>query len=489
MIRGTSVLPARREAFLGSVRGARGGGLRGGVLPRSRARDRRLARANPAVLIALAAAAVCVVGDFGHTFDDPYILMRYARNLAGGDGWTLVPGEVTTNIATSTGYVVVLAALARVGLSVPLAATAVFAASLVGTAWFVHAARPGPGGAVGAALVVLSPQLISMRGMETWLLLALVSAATWAIDDGRDETAAWLTVGAFLVRPDGILVAVALAGWHRAVRGHWPRRYLVVAVLGTAVAGVLILATVGLPASLEAKRLQANAPWWSPFGHDIAQLVIQAPVWWGLALAGVAMNRQSLAHPVTWCAATYMVAYTVLGVASYPWYYAVPLLGLAVAAGSGLGRVSPRAALVLALAGTIAVPRTLPPQRLEMAEAGRWLRDVAPGGATLGASEIGIIGWHSDLSMRSYLGLLHAERGRALGTDRMTAWIEADRPDYLLVTYWAPDQATARVAEDDYEPAWVGQHVQVWQRNAAQGANLDGRLVKGAHALRAGIAP
>lgn len=409
-------------------------------------------------------AIACVVWDLGHTYDDPYILMRYARNLAGGDGWTLAPGESTANIATSTGYVLALAVMALAGLAIPLAATILFILGVAATAWFVHAERPGAGGGVAAALVILSPQLLSVRGMETWLLLGLISATAWALRADRQRAAGWLAVAAFLMRPDGVLVVVALAGWYRATRCRWPGRFLVIALIGTALVAAALAATVGIPSTLAAKRAQGLAPWWAPFGHDVGDLVGQAPVWWGLLLAGLAMNRRWLDQPALWCAVAYVAAYAVLGVASYPWYYAVPMLGLASAAGTGLGRVAPRSAVALAVLGALSVPRALPPQRAEMVEAGQWLRESAPKGATLGASEVGITGWYSDLAMRSYLGLLDPDRAKALGTPRMIEWVDEDRPDYLLVTYWAPDQATATAAADAYDPVWVGQHVQVWVR-------------------------
>lgn len=415
-------------------------------------------------VVVLAAVAVYVVGDVGHTYDDPYILMRYARNLVHGHGWTLAPDETTPNIATSTGYVLVLAALARAGLTLPAATTVAFAAGVVATAWFTLASRPDARGVVTVGLIVSSPQLIAVRGMETWLLLGLVSASCWALQSDRQRTAGSLVVAAFLIRPDAALLVATLTGWHRFARGRWPRAFVVIAVVGISLAALTVVTTVGFPTTLAAKRAQGGAPWWPRFGEDLGTVVAGAPVWWSLAIAGLALNRTWRDQPALWCAAGFAVAYMLLGVASYPWYYAIPTFGVATAAGTGLGRVSPRGALVLAATAALSVPTSLPPQRLEMATAGRWLREVAPPGSTLGASEIGIVGWYSDLSMRSYLGLLDPGRAEVLGTPRMTDWVHEDRPDYLLVTFWAPDRATAAAAADHYTPVWTGDHVQVWER-------------------------
>ncbi len=175
--------------------------------------------------------------------------------------------------------------------------------------------------------------------------------------------------------------------------------------------------------------------------------------------------------------------YLILGVSPYIWYYlpAVPALAALAATGTAalagrLGRPRPSAkwaALAALAALALAAPLTshlivtghlpawaahpfgggLAPQgasasgQFDVASkvrpeakvrpyraAGAWLAENTPPGATVGASEVGIIGYFSQRPMVDFLGLLDNDVARALAR-RDPGWaLYARQPDYLVLS-------------------------------------------------------
>jgi hypothetical protein len=99
--------------------------------------------ARRALLLGLLLAVIIVPVTLvtSEVYDDPWILYRYAANLADGAGWTFNPGEATANAVTSPLTVLLLAAATAVGVSIPLASAALFAVAMWATGTAV-ATRP-----------------------------------------------------------------------------------------------------------------------------------------------------------------------------------------------------------------------------------------------------------------------------------------------------------------------------------------------------------
>ena len=161
--------------------------------------------------------------------DDAFISFRYAHNLAEHGALVfnvgLDPPERVEGY-TNFGWVVVLAALQRLGVAPPEAAAALTPlgslAGLVAITLGVRALRRRFGASVGglgaidlapAALLVCVPEYMvwSHGGLETsWAAaLTLGSIAAWSSD--RPRLAAGLAAATYLVRPDGLL-PIALFG-------------------------------------------------------------------------------------------------------------------------------------------------------------------------------------------------------------------------------------------------------------------------------------
>lgn len=171
-------------------------------------------RARHLVLVPALLAAIHAALLWGFVVDDAWISLRYARNLAGGEGLVWNPGErvegysnfawvVLSAMAHSVGLPVA-SAMAILGLACAVATVA--ATALVARRWH------GDRAAIVAGAIVASSSgfaLHAVAGLETALfaLVALVSVA--ALVERRALAFAVATSLAFLVRPEAGLIGVA----------------------------------------------------------------------------------------------------------------------------------------------------------------------------------------------------------------------------------------------------------------------------------------
>lgn len=95
--------------------------------------------ARPLVVGSGLALIIMIITAFtAEVYDDPFILYRYAENLATGAGWTFNPGAPTENGVSSGLVVVVLAGLAKAGINVALGSALVFAAGMWSAAFSAY---------------------------------------------------------------------------------------------------------------------------------------------------------------------------------------------------------------------------------------------------------------------------------------------------------------------------------------------------------------
>jgi hypothetical protein len=156
--------------------------------------------------------------------------------------------------------------------------------------------------------------------------------------------------------------------------------------------------------------------------------------------------------------ALYLIGYSLLGINGYFWYYAplVPAATVLVGEGvvgivRGLARLRlPRPALAglsgVLMACLLAAPLAgslsmawRPDVRMEVyREIGEWLRAQTPSNATVGALEVGIIGYYAKRTMVDFAGLIQPEVAEHLDTAGSyagsAAWtIQQERPDYVVL--------------------------------------------------------
>ena len=179
---------------------------------------------------ALAVGAVWLV--HGALIDDAYLTLSYARNLATDLHWGLIPTE-SANSATSPLNVLLLAgatALLRLdgGIHPVWGLGAVFVGSALALAWWwgrvAEALRlPLPVPALGVALVLLNPFVLSATGLEALLIPTVLVGLLAAAVAGGPVAFGVLSGLAVLTRLDLLVFVLPLALASAGVRRRLPR--------------------------------------------------------------------------------------------------------------------------------------------------------------------------------------------------------------------------------------------------------------------------
>jgi arabinofuranosyltransferase len=175
--------------------------------------------------IALLYCAFQVVAKRGSVFDDAFITYRYAKNLAEGNGITWNAGEAPVEGYTNFLLVVVLAPVIRVGGDPQLFARILNLLAGAGVAVLLYQATRREWGAeravalVAAAAFLMGTKtgLVAMLGLETVVFalaaLGALVAFRWFVESstfGRGLLVAVLVLLAFLLRPEAVLLPVAM---------------------------------------------------------------------------------------------------------------------------------------------------------------------------------------------------------------------------------------------------------------------------------------
>jgi hypothetical protein len=427
---------------------------------------------------------------FSHwAYDDPFITYRYAANLAQGSGFVYNPGERVLSTTTPL-FALLLAALGSFGLDLPLLANGVGALSLALGGlllWDLSRVWQTPWvGWAGLLLYPTFPLLVSALGSETPLYLALCLGAFASSTRRRYTLAALASALAILARPDGALVAVVLiaaylyhSGRIRTWTTGFSQSYRSLPWRAIFVFAALLLAWFGfawayfgspLPVTLAAKQQQGGMAISQRFAAGFITVLGWYNVWpyWlqaALALLGLILGLRrgrSWLWLLSWTA-LYFAAYSILGVSRYFWYYAplvpgfVALVGLGLQAiarqwqtaadyrsrwwGAGRQALAMSILLVIFLAQARALwlLRQQPDTRYTIYRAaGEWLASHTAPQATVGALEVGIIGYYARRPMIDFAGLIQPEVARQLRPESTyedaARWaVERYHPDYLVM--------------------------------------------------------
>lgn len=188
--------------------------------------------ALPGTLAATAIVLRLLVGPL--TIDDAYITFRYARNLAGGLGFTYNPGQHVIGTTTPL-YTMILAVAYRAGFhDLPHLSLAMAALADGMTTVLVYAAARRFGfdrfwASIPALLFALCSLSITYAagGMEssffTWLIVAALSA-----DMADRPVLSGILAGlAVLTRPEGALVAMLIVGRRVVTQRRIPWRVII----------------------------------------------------------------------------------------------------------------------------------------------------------------------------------------------------------------------------------------------------------------------
>jgi hypothetical protein len=435
------------------------------------------------------ALLVLLLGQWG--YDDPYITYRYASNLLSGQGFVYNVGQRTLS-TTASFYAVVLAALGLIWADLPLVSNALCALALVLSSGLVLRLAWQRGqravGLIAALLLSLSPYLLLTFGAETCFYLMLILAGFYAYDRSRLSWAAGAMALAAMVRPDGVLAIVALGLYH-LLRRRRPPRYpllLYVGLLGAWYGGVWLYFGSPLPVTLLVKQQQAQMAISTRFAAGLLEVVAQRlrqPLYWlpaALALLGLVQIGKKDRHwaPLLIWTALYLGAYTLLGVSRYYWYYSplVPAAVVLVAEGAGtalrwLGqKLTGQRPLVMGATGLLVIALLAPSlaslaslvlhpdSRLDVyRRIGQWLAANTPPAATVGALEVGIIGYYARRPMIDFAGLVQPEVARRFTAtttyqDSATWAIQNYQPEYIVLS---PDSFFGLVTSPPFQAGYV----------------------------------
>jgi hypothetical protein len=418
--------------------------------------------------------------------EDPLITLTFAKNLARGDGFVFnhPPPVLGT---TSPLFAALVAGLDRLLPFGDPAALAVWLSAACWVAvlwlflWFAGDLRLSGWQVLATAGAVTATGWVTRLDFEAYLFAALLVLAIALHARGRPMAAGVVVALLFLTRGEGLLLfgVLAVATVVSDLRGRTPRSAGPVAsptarlAIGFGIP-VLMWATYALPTfggilpnTLAAKIAQGSSGLWQPF---LGQLVAVWVPGWGRPLALASAPSLSLAWVliavglivlvrrappllllVAWTAA-YVVGYTALGVAGYPWYACPVYLTLAVLLGVGLGsvaqwlaaRVRPRVAAVgLGAVCLVAVLLPLgvataragqPPSQRQVAyfEMARWFREHADTDASIAYHEVGYLGYYTDNRIVDLLGLVTPGLTEHVAAGDFAWGFWRERPDYLV---------------------------------------------------------
>ncbi len=406
----------------------------------------------------------------GYSYDDPYITFRYARNLLEGNGFVYNVGQRTLS-TTAPLYGLVLAGMGLAWPDLPTLASSFSAVALVvAAAFLVLQARAHDEisvGLVGGLFLSIAPLAVTTFGSETCLYIASILAGLYAYDRSRLELAALALAAAAMIRPDGLLAAAVLAVYHLLSRRTVPWRpvILYLALTGAWFGGLWLYYGSPIPVTLLAKQqqgLMAISPSLPERFVTLVKQYLSLPlvrVHLVLALVGLARVVRKARHwlPLLAWTAAYFLAYTLLGVSAYFWYYTplLPAMVILVAEGlQALARLLARAVphrLVVAgtgllivgllsplLGGTLHAAWSTDTRQPMYREIGEWLNQNTEVNATVGTLEVGIIGYYAGRTMLDFAGLIQSDVAQQLGEATSyvepTVWaIQTMTPDYVVL--------------------------------------------------------
>lgn len=415
---------------------------------------------------------------FDHwAYDDPFITYRYARNLSDGLGFVYNAGEQVLSTTTPL-FTLLLAFLSIFSSDLPHIAVLVGSFGLALGGFFLwDLAKSWNSPTVGWIALLIYPTfslLLSTLGSETPLYLAFCLGAFAFYARRNYELTAAFSALSVLGRPDGILVPLLLAAHYLLyVRGKIPWKALLVffALTGVWFGFAWIYFGSPIPATLGAKQgqgLMAISQGFAPGLLTIIRPYGDKLIYWleaTLAILGiftVILRKRHWALFLLWLV-IYFAAYAALGVTRYFWYYAPLVPGFVISIGLGVEGISKtrlaqdrlQSAFLRGLSGLfplMLVGYLFLSQGFGMFQlqhysdsrfvaykaVGDWLDQHTSSEATVGALEVGIIGYYSHRSMVDFAGLIQPQVVSQFNKDAnyedAAIWaINQYKPDYLVL--------------------------------------------------------
>lgn len=376
-------------------------------------------------------------------YDDPFISYRYAENISRGLGFVYNPGDRI--LSTTTPLLTLILALGGLlGFDLHLFATSIGIISLaVGGLFIFDLSRTWLTPKVGWAGLLLYPTfplLVSTIGSETPFYLAL-SLGAFAFY-GRKRLLATLILGALatLARPDGALVLIIIGvDYLLRERGQLPWKPILAG--GSILLAWVIFAWIyfgsPIPVTLGSKQSQGMMAISQSFPQGLLTTFSVYSSWpyilaACLGLVGIiyAIWRQLSWVLILLWSLLYFLAYTILGVSSYFWYYASLVPGIVVAVGLGINAVAeiiesafrerkgfhylstivPAVLMIILFAANSRslwqMSKRIDTRYDIYRVVGEWLQENTRPSERIGSLEVGIMGYFANREMVDFAGLL-----------------------------------------------------------------------------------
>ncbi len=413
-------------------------------------------------------------------YEDAYITYRYAENLAQGSGFVYNQGERVLGTTTPL-YTLVLAVAQLIGI--PVLVTGLWlnlladAAVVILIYLFLQNAVSEQFALLAGIWIALSPPNVewSISGMETGFVTFLSFAILYAYWKKRYVALAVLSALLILLRIDGAVLLLVIAGHFLFTERHIPWKVLL--IFGLIVIPWFIFSTLyfgsPIPNSIGAKFVlygsHQNLIWpnfWLITGKFIGRAGLMSNVLAVAAIAGIGtavVKARHLVPMLLWFFSYYglfILSKTVI----FPWYLIPPLpvwtlmavLGLAQAASwftlAFLKNLSPRprdwlyslATLLLSFAALVPLSgRFSEVASIQSYEdtirkpLGLWLKNNTSSQATVYLEPIGYIGYYSQRYIYDDAGLISPQlipfNQEAPGLQQFLKKIQAVEPDYVVV--------------------------------------------------------
>ncbi len=441
-------------------------------------------------VVCVAILLIVVFQEYG--YDDPYITYRYAYNLLWGKGLVYNVGEPVLS-TTAPGYALLLALSGLINGDLALWGNVLSAVGLAigAISLYLWASEADPSAEVGrlvvgwvAGLLLLTfPLCVMSFGSEMCVYLGTTIAGLRAYARERPERAmAWLAV-ATLIRPDGALAA-GLIVLHQILayrRFPWKAAALYLAITLPWVVDATWTFGSPVPVTLGAKQAQGRMAISDSYVWGAVKMLAdhaRKPLYWlylplgAIGVWQIVKRKQTWWMLLAWTACSFL-AYTILGVSRYFWYY-VPLApGVLASVAVGVGWIHKRLsavrqpavwragrwrwALTVVLVALLLVPnlrglayiyRHPDVRRTVYSRAGQWIDAHLPAEASVGALEVGIIGYYARRRIVDFAGLIQPEVQAQMsqGTtyqDTATWAVQHYRPGYLALNGdWFPEWKT-----------------------------------------------
>lgn len=407
-------------------------------------------------------------------YDDPFITYRYAVNIWAGNGFVYNLGEHVLSTTTPL-FAVLLASLSWIWSDLPKLAVFVGSASLAASALVLfQLASVQHTPIIGWVCLLFYPTfplILQTLGSETPLYVLLVLGSMLTIQQKRYSLTGLLSGLVVLTRPDGLLVPFLLVVYFlvfnlRRQPIPWKAVFILVAINLVWFGFAWLYFGSPLPVTLAAKQHQGMMAISERFLPGILTVIKWYAPSWGYRIAAVLIGIGALYTlkerrwllVLTWTLA-YFVAYALLGVSRYYWYYAPLVPGIVILMGAGINgvwgtivknkgwRLFVPCGLLLSVFIFLTFTQLTQFFKFQSAldvripvykEVGLWLAENTATNASVGVLEVGAIGYYSRRKMIDFAGLIQPDVARQLTRD--TTYedsaiyaISTYKPDYIAL--------------------------------------------------------